>query len=263
MRELSGSIRRPHAYATSHPLEEVDEWSLLKDLREPAPSKPLFLHDPWREIDTYRHILAPAGIGPRLHATGDGLLLIEKVDGTELWQFGEVETWCQVARWLAGMHRSLVAYRKSPWLLRYDRRWYRLWLERARALAVDLPAVERVHEAAVEGLLALPRTVIHGELYPSNVLVAGDRICPVDWEMAGCGPGIVDLAALASGWGPGETDAILDAYGDVDETSFYCARLHLALRWLGWSRAWSPPPEHEHDWRNEALAAAERLEVLQ
>ena len=259
MRELDRSIRRPYPYATSHPLEEVDGRSLLKDLREPVASKPGFLHDRFREIKTYRHILAPAGIGPRLHAAGDGLLLIEKVGGTELWQIGEVETWCRVARWLAGMHRALVVHADAPWLLRYDALWYRLWLDRARAFAGDLGPVERVHEAAVKRLLALPRTVIHGELYPSNILVAGERICPVDWEMAASGPGIVDLAALASGFNSEETEAILAAYGDADREAFECARLHLAVRWLGWSRVWSPPPEHEHDWRSEARAAAERL----
>lgn len=262
MGELAGSARRPYPYATSHPLEEVDGRSLLKDLREPVASKPGFLHDPAREIQTYEHILVPAGIGPRLHAADDGLLLIEKVEGTELWQIGELETWCRVARWLAGMHRALAAHADAPWLLRYDAGWYRLWLDRARSRAGDLGPVERVYEAAVERLLALPRTVIHGELYPSNVLVADGRICPVDWEMAGSGPGIVDLAALASGFRSEEAEAILAAYGDADREAFDCAQLHLALRWLGWSRRWSPPPEHEHDWRAEALSAAERLEEV-
>jgi thiamine kinase-like enzyme len=108
--------------------------------------------------------------------------------------------------------------------------------------------------------VALPRMVIHGELYPSNVLVAGERICPVDWEMAGSGPGIVDLAALASGFRSEETEAILAACGDADRVAFDCARLPLAVRWPGWSRAWSPPLQHEHDWRAEVLDAAERLE---
>jgi hypothetical protein len=78
--------------------------------------------------------------------------------------------------------------------------------------------------------------------------------------MAGSGPGIVDLAALASGFRSEETEEILAAYGNADRVAFDCARLHLAVRWLGWSPAWSPPPEHEHDWRAEALDAAERLE---
>jgi len=38
-----------------------------------------------------------------------------------------------------------------------------------------------------------------------------------------------------------------------------CARLHLALRWLGWSRDWTPPREHARDWWAEAKGAAERI----
>lgn len=38
-------------------------------------------------------------------------------------------------------------------------------------------------------------------------------------------------------------------------------RLHLALRSLGWSPAWSPPPEHARDWLAEALELAERLDL--
>ena len=55
--------------------------------------------------------------------------------------------------------------------------------------------------SSTERLLALPVGFIHGELYPSNVLVGErtGRICAVDWEMAGIGPLLLDLAALTSG----------------------------------------------------------------
>ena len=36
-------------------------------------------------------------------------------------------------------------------------------------------------------------------------------------------------------------------------------RLHLAIQWLGWSRDWSPPAEHAHDWLADALRLAEGL----
>ena len=45
----------------------------------------------------------------------------------------------------------------------------------------------------MDRLVRLPRTLIHGELYPSNVIVGRghhrERVCPVDWEMAALGPG--------------------------------------------------------------------------
>src|SRR6476646_2259861 len=75
------------------------------------------------------------------------------------------------------------------------------------------------HEQVVEALLALPRTVIHGEFYASNVLVAGTsgdaRVAPVDWELAAAAPGLTDLAALVSGWSPAEREELVEAYSTV------------------------------------------------
>ena len=64
-----------------------------------------------------------------------------------------------------------------------------------------------------EWAAARPRTFLHGEFYPSNVLiedaVEGPRVRPVDWEMAGLGPGLADLAALISGrWEEAEREAL-------------------------------------------------------
>ena len=99
-------------------------------------------------------------------------------------------------------------------------------------------------------------------------------MCPVDWEMAAVGPGLVDLAALtAGGWTADERTALALAYHaalaqaggppPAREEEFltaldYC-RLHLAVQWSGWSSGWSPPAEHAQDWLGEALSLAEKL----
>jgi hypothetical protein len=261
---VEGASRRPYAYATSHPLEELELEGarlLLKDLRRPPASKPGFLHDPHREIEAYLRILEPARLGtPRLRAASDGLLLFEKVDGVELWQVEEVEVWQRVARWLARAHNELARHEGEAFLLRYDARWYRLWLQRAKANLDGLATLEPAYDVAVRRLLALPRTVIHGEFYASNILVDGERVCAVDWEMAAAGPGVIDLAALVTGWGAKDAAAIAERYGKVDPVDLDCARLHLAVRWLGWEPAWTPPLEHARDWLADALDAARRLE---
>src|SRR5437879_1421833 len=124
---------------------------------------------------------------------------------------------------------------------------------------------------------ALPLTFIHGECYASNVLVVAGhgppRVCPIDWEMAALGPGLMDLAALSAGrWTPTEQHSIVYAYcqasadtggkrlpmGELD-TALDCCRLQLALQWLGWSLDWQPPADHVQNWLGEALGAAHRL----
>jgi Phosphotransferase enzyme family len=301
--------RRPYRYATSAPLEEVrvsrDDGAemdlILKDLSrdrllgDARRTKPAFLHQPEREVETYRRILAPAGIGARCFvavAKSDPpryWLLLEKVPGVELWQVGELWVWEAVARWLGGLH-ALFAGRidelrdANPYLLEHSDSWYRSWSERARAALVssDDPRASTLRDAldgygeAIAPLAELPRTFVHGELYPSNVLVVRDdrpsRVCPVDWEMAAIGPGLIDLAALVGGWDRPERERLVAAYlsgvpegdaarpaSDTLSADLARCRLHLALQWLGWSSDWRPPPEHAHDWIGEASMLAQEL----
>jgi hypothetical protein len=301
--------RRPYRYATSAPLEEVRVSMadgavvelILKDLSrdrllsEARTTKPSFLHQPGREVETYRRILAPAGIGARCFAAvaewdpPRHWLLLEKVPGVELWQVGELSVWEEVARWLGGLHARFAGRVEelraaNPLLLEHSDSSYRSWCERARAAlakSTDVRAsalrgaLDRYDEA-IAPLATLPRTFVHGEFYPSNVLVVRDdrhpRICPIDWEMAAIGPGLIDLAALVGGWDQQERERLIAAYlsGLPEEGAARPApetlnadlarcRLHLALQWLGWSPDWRPPPEHAHDWIGEASMLVQEL----
>ena len=300
-REAYVISRRPYRYATSAPLEELHVHIggcklavIFKDLSrerligDARATKPAFLHEPAREIETYSRILAPAELGPRLVAAVTQpdpprhWLVLEKVPGVELWQVGDVQVWEAVAAWLGGFHArfetGLAAIRSAnPRLLEYSTAWFQFTCQRART-ALDsisdrrapvLIRALRRYDEVISAIVALPRALVHGEFYPSNVLVVtGEhplRVCPVDWEMAGIGPGLLDLAALVGGWGHAERDRLADAYirglGHPDRAArvgslhaeLGSCRLHLALQWLGWSTRWCPPPEHAHDWLGEAL----------
>jgi Phosphotransferase enzyme family len=268
--------RRPFEYRSSAPLVEVDAGGqalLLKDLSPGAlterarAAKPGLLHDPAREIEVYRTLLDGAGLGtPALAAAvtdpdrGRYWLAVEKVAGTELYQLG-LEHWHEAARWLARLHDRFAGVASSDHLVRYDRTYFELWPERA---GVHPPG----YEAVIDRLARLPATLIHGELYASNVLVAGNRVCVVDWELAGVGPGVLDLAALTAGLADDDASALAETYRlaleeqpDAQEFGFEldCARLHLAIQWLGWSADWTPPPEHTLDWRAELPRLTERV----
>lgn len=295
-------------YRSTFPLEELhvrhgdgrEEWLVWKDLSRDGPAdpvwsvKPAFLRDPTREIATYRHVLGPLGIAaPRYRgaiddpARGRHWLFLERVVGDPLWQRGEESVWQGAARWLAGFHaRGSDRHLKLPLgLLRYDAPYYRRWLTRARRF-VRWPDVSKVGRRDFDWLAARvlaatawlddqPLTLLHGEFYPSNVLVEpaadGSRLWPVDWEMAGVGPGLLDLAALVSGiWSGADRALLCDAYRSAlpaalrpSEVALRAGldrcRLLLAVQWLGWSPGWNPPREHAHDWLTTALELAARL----
>ncbi len=297
--------RRSSICQSSYALEELDLvldggaplHLLFKNLSPQAllaparNARPAFLQDPRREIEVYRHILARTDLGTAacygtvLNQESERYwLFLEKVAGLELYQVGDLATWQEVARWLAAFHsrfgEASTYSLGSANLLNYDARFYELWMERAHALDPTLGPLSQAYTRVVEYLQRLPRTLIHGEFYASNVLVAqssgGLRVCPVDWETTAIGPALMDLAALTAGkWSEEARTTIAMAYWHAhgDSARFfatpevflealdYC-RLHQAVQWMGWSTDWEPPVEQAQDWRGAALALAKKLDLL-
>ena len=292
-RPLLALARRGHAYGSSHTLEDVEVTFadggplrlVVKDVSEPlalaSAAKPLVLRDPEREAEAYLHVLSPAGLdvpacyGAVAHG-GRHWLLLEAVDGVPLWQLDDPAAWDAAARWLAGLHAQPLPQRGAH-LLRYDAAYLHGWFERATQLVAPgaLDEVAGVWERAVARVAAWPRSIVHGDYHPSNVLVAQEngepRVRPVDWELAGIGPGLLDLAALTSGhWSDAERERIAVAYhralpaaargscADLLDALAHCRLIH-AVQWLGWSGEWTPPAEHAHDWLADATALARTL----
>lgn len=302
--------RRPIPYRSTFPLEELAirtgdgarKSVVFKNLSRQGPADPAwevkapFLHDPLREIEVYRDVLTPGRwttpecvaveIDPDLDRYW---LFLEKVEGELLWQIGDLEPWRAAARWLADLHARFADRTEAlpGRLLVHDREYHRRWLDRASCFVRwpegsngNRPSfswlAERCH-AAVDWLVGQPVTFLHGEFYPSNILIesAGAVPCvrPVDWEMAAVGPGLLDLAALSSGaWGEKEREALASAYrealpGELRPSTVELragldrCRLLLAVQWLGWSADWMPPEEHAHDWLATALELAESVDA--
>ncbi len=305
-RRVRALERRESPYRSSFSLEELDleledgeRLALVfKDLGERSLSesarrvKPPFLRDPRRELEAYVSLLGPADLGTATYfgadvepAAGRYWLFIERVAAVRIFEVGERSTWEYVARWLGRAHRRLASMvPRARSLLRYDAEFFGIWPRRAlrsgdldEAVRRRLAEVAAGYGAVVDRLLSLPRTVLHGEFYASNVLVddpeAPRRVCPVDWEQAAVGPGLIDLAAHAGGrWGRDDRAAIAGAYRealpeseapaqDTFERDLELCRLHLAFQWLGWAEKWAPPAEHVYDWAAEALRLADELSL--
>jgi Ser/Thr protein kinase RdoA (MazF antagonist) len=278
--------------------KDLSPRALLEEARCVRPNE---FYRPGREIIVYREILNLAGLGtPNCYGSlmdqeADRYwLLLEKVAANELYTIGDLSIWCHVARWLARMHsqfsESPNIRRSSQALLSYDSHFFNACLKRAES-QVERRAAEckinpsRVnnlwtqYRKAVSRICSLPRTLIHGEFYPSNILVSRQdsdyRVCAVDWETAGIGAGLLDLAALVSGkWTEQQRQDLARAYfeelenpqmlNDVERFTgdLLICRLHIAVAWLGWSPDWQPPLAHQHNWLEEALAISQQLQNL-
>jgi Ser/Thr protein kinase RdoA (MazF antagonist) len=249
----------------------------------------------------YQSVLASDGVAdaPRLLGSGrnpDGgrWLLMEWAGSMDLSQVGARAVWCHAAARLAGLHvwgESRVEALSRGALVRWDDPLLHLqWARRARASlaeyfraqgAVDpLASLWRRYRVVAARLARMPKTLVHGDFNASNILVTrfrgGSRIRIIDWETAGIGPGLLDLASLVSGRVPERRRAaIVAAYRaniacsrigglserEFDEALTWC-RLALAVQWIGWSPGWSPPRAHAYDWRAEALTLAQQLGLL-
>lgn len=254
-------VRRPSPSASTAGLEQLQvRWAdgaertlLLKSAGR----------DTAREVAVYEQVLRGAGLGTAGFVTGStrgaGWLVLEAVPGRPLWESADLAAWCATARWLARAHVRLAGAAH-----RLDQAVPDGGLARAVAREPRAAGLGEPYERALALLGAAPATVVHGELFPSNVLVREHGgPCVVDWETAGSGCGLLDLAALCTGWRPHEVEVIARAYGR-DAALLPAARLVVAVRWLA-EPAPAPDAAGGHaastDWLGEARVAAQDLAV--
>src|SRR6187402_1897524 len=69
------------------------------------------------------------------------------------------------------------------------------------SLAHRLTAVLRTYNGLIKVMSQQPKTVVHGSYRPQNILVNPNAkeptYCPIDWELAGAGSALYDVAVFA------------------------------------------------------------------
>ncbi len=251
-------------------------------------------HDPRLELEVYRRLLplAPAGPPRLLAGDADGAdgpwLMLERIAGDQLRHVGAQSAWETAARWAGAFHSEFattqrIGVAQALGLPRWTKKRLQLtFVTAAREIprrastpvaAAAIRAIKRTHPRAVQRLAAQAPTLIHGQMYPSNVLVprvgGAGRAAVLDWETAAIGPGVMDLAALTEGsWTPEQRSALVSAYlrgrdGTVDPAvarrtaiDLACARLHLCLEMLAMPLEFEPPADHTADWLDIAVRLA-------
>ncbi|HKR31728.1 MAG TPA: phosphotransferase, partial [Terriglobales bacterium] len=182
----------------------------------------------------------------------------------------------KTARWIAEFQvasRRLLTDKRVRFLRRYDKNYYLGWFQRTVEFA---PSQQRCSawfqrlrtcvEEFLAPLLVRQPTIIHGEYYQHNILFYRGQVCPVDWESAAIGEGLIDLATLTEGWGTKISRVCTKAYvrtrwpGGVPaefERALRAARLYLIFRWLGDDPEITSSPRAARSWIQLRNLAAE------
>ena len=163
---------------------------------------------------------AQAGVGPEiLYADDAGNLLMPFLAGRH-WQPDEFHEPANMAR-LVQTLRRLHEVKNVPAEGSVYRRVERL-LGSARALALPLPPDLDAHLNTMRHIKAERQAdtrfrpgLSHNDFWANNFLDDGQNLWLVDWEFAGDGDGLYDLATLsmASKYSEAEQMALLHAYG--------------------------------------------------
>jgi serine/threonine protein kinase len=239
-----------------------------------------------REVLIYRRLLADRRFGaPALYASfyderqGHYWLFLEDL-GEDTLKHGDHEDWTAAIRLLAQIHGTYLGrddeLRGLDCLGEQAVDYYHEIAGRARrhiGLSGDrqglarFDALMRRYGNLVADLVRQPRTLVHGDIFPDNLLLQpGPTVRLIDWESAAIGLGAWDLVRLLDGWGSDRAD-FAKAYQEelgrltgtvVDRAAFgwtltACAIVN-SLWHLGWEADACRDPEFV-DWLLKELEA--------
>lgn len=212
------------------------------------------------EIATYRHVLARTNrFHPKFYGgytdseTGQYWLFLEYLDGgIRVGKLNDPVAMEKTAKWIAQFHVAglgLLSNEPLHFLKKYDKEYYLGWMRRtldfADATCRKSSWMRHLYAHAenfLSPLLSSTPAIIHGEFYQHNILFHKGQVCPIDWESAAVGEGLIDLACLIEGWESKIANVCIAVYVRTRwpegvpsefERIFKAARLYTTVRWLG------------------------------
>lgn len=178
---------------------------------------------PFHHVDRAREVMTAraahaAGFGPAVEHVEPGIMVVE---------FLTARTWgaddlranpARVGHLLRRFHDTMPAHVSGAaflfWPFHVIRDYARTIRDGGSPFTPDLPALLSLASELESAQIPLPLVFGHHDLLPANVLDDGTHLWLIDYEYAGFGTALFDLAGAASNSGmtPEETDALLQAY---------------------------------------------------
>ena len=172
-----------------------------------------------------------AGFAPEVEYAEPGVM-VSRFLAARTWGEADVSADpARVGRHLRAFHERMPREVSGPavifWVFHVIRDYARTLAARGSRFAGDLPRLVGIADAMEAAQVPLPIVYGHHDLLPQNFLEDGDgRLWLIDYEYAGFGTAMFDLAGAASNAGLGEdqADALLAAYfGHAPDAATVCA----------------------------------------
>jgi thiamine kinase-like enzyme len=178
---------------------------------------------PFHHVDRAREVMTARAA----HAAGFGPAVEYAAPGVSVGQFITAATWTpadvsaapdRVGALLRRFHHEMPTHIAGAgfifWPFHVIRDYARTIRAGGSPFAPDLPALLDLASTLEQAQIPLPLVFGHHDLLPANFLDDGTRLWLIDYEYAGFGTALVDLAGAASNAGmtPDETDRLLLAY---------------------------------------------------
>lgn len=173
----------------------------------------------WHEAAAARAAHA-AGLSPEIEHAQPGILVMRHVDGRSLTpeDLRDRARLPAIAALLRRCHRELPRHLAGPALAFWPFQVVRSYIAALRAAAspwaARLDGFAALADRLEDGLAPMPFVFGHNDLLAANLIDDGRRLWLIDWDYAGFGSPLFDLANLASNnaLSSGDEAALLEAY---------------------------------------------------
>jgi thiamine kinase-like enzyme len=178
---------------------------------------------PFHHVDRAREVMVAraahaAGFGPAVEHAAPGISVVEYLPA-RTWGPADLRANPErVGDLLRRFHRDMAAHIAGAaflfWPFHVIRDYARTLRAGGSPFAPDLPALLALNAELEAAQIPLPLVFGHHDLLPANFLDDGTRLWLIDYEYAGFGTALFDLAGAASNAGmtPDQTDRLLIAY---------------------------------------------------
>ncbi|WP_284164220.1 phosphotransferase [Frigidibacter sp. SD6-1] len=202
-----------------------------------------------------------AGFAPAVEWAGDGAMVSAFLDARTWTEADMRASPDRIGRLLAAFHGRMPAHLEGPgavfWVFHVIRDYGRTLSAHGSRFAAELPRLFAVNAALEAAQIPLPIIVGHHDLLPGNFLEQDGRLWLIDFEYAGFGTAMFDLAGAAGngGMSADEEMALITAYlgGAPDEAfvksfaAMKCAALMREAMWAMVSEIFLAAPGADYE----------------